>query len=163
MINERGDWCYIIRFQKPVPPRIDVINPSLQVNNPGAVRPRGRLSPELRRDMEIEASTNGVPSQFEMVEMETADMVDPAIQSTGKSFSNSVTMWTGQMKTSSRSQGTRERRGLGRWKDHRGGRSQGNRRGRGDGEENTERDTERDTQEERRRKSHGERSVRRWW
>ena len=72
---------FFARFEKPVPSHIDVIDPLLRVNNPEIVRPRGRpVGAENRRQTEFEASTNRIPSRFELVEMETAEVVDPAIE-----------------------------------------------------------------------------------
>ena len=69
------------RFEKPVPPQIDVVNPLLQINNPEVAWLCGHpLRAENKRQTEFEASTNQVPSQFELVEMDTAEIVDPAIQ-----------------------------------------------------------------------------------
>jgi hypothetical protein len=69
------------RFEKPISSRIDVVNSLLQINNSKIVRPRDRsLEAENRRQIEFDASTNRVSSQFEMIEMKTAEMIDPAIE-----------------------------------------------------------------------------------
>ena len=68
------------RLEKRAPP-IALINPLLQVREPEIVRPRGRpQGAENRRAEAFDNSTHRLPSQFERVEMETADAIAPEVE-----------------------------------------------------------------------------------
>ena len=68
------------RLEKRAPP-IALINPLLLVREPEIARPRGRpQGAENRRAEAFDNSTHRLPSQFERVEMETADAIAPEVE-----------------------------------------------------------------------------------